>query len=57
MTKGQLKEKLNDYMMRNIVHLTKDPTLGNTLYSQMQGLIFKLITNDYWDECNNDEEI
>lgn len=55
MTKGQLKEKINDYMISNIIHLTKDPTLGNSLKDQMQGLIFHLITNDYWGECNDDE--
>ena len=55
MTKGELKAKIDDYMIRNIIHLTKDPTLGDTLKDQMQGLIFYLITNDYWDECDENE--
>ena len=57
MTKGKLKTKIDDYMIRNIIHLTKDPTLGKTIYPQMQGLIFKLITGDYWEGCNDNEEI
>ena len=57
MTKGQLKEKIDDYMIRNIIHLTKDPTLGDSVKDQIQGLIFHLITGDYWDGWDEEEEI
>ena len=58
MTKGELKKKIDDYMVRNIIHLTKDPTLGETVKDQIKGLIFRLITgSDYWFECDDNEQI
>lgn len=57
MTKGELKNKIDNCLISSIINIVKDPTLGNSKKDQLQGLIFNHITDDYWDNCNNDEEI
>lgn len=57
MTKGQLKKKIDNCLLSSIINLVKDPTLGNTLKDQLQGIIFLHIANDYWDNCNDSDEL
>ena len=59
MTKGQLKHRLEDStLFQGIMNLAKDPTLGNSRKDQMLGLLFHVISGgDYWDECDNNEEL
>ena len=57
MTKGQLKSKITDTLINSIINISKDPTLGDSRKEQLKGLIFLTIANDYWDDCDNNEEI
>ena len=57
MTKGQLKSKITDTLINGIINISKDPTLGDSRKEQLKGLIFLSIANDYWDDCDNNEEI
>lgn len=56
MTLDELKEKLSPSLMRSIVNISKDPTLGATKIDQLQGLIFLTITGKYWDDVKNGSE-
>ena len=57
MTKGQLKSKITDTLINGIINISKDPTLGDSRKEQLKGLIFLTIANDYWDDCDDNEEI
>lgn len=57
MTKGQLKSKITDTLINSIINISKDPTLGNSRKAQLKGLIFLTIANDYWDDCDDNDEI
>ena len=57
MTKGQLKTKITDTLINSIINISKDPTLGDSRKEQLKGLIFLTIANDYWDDCDDNEEI
>lgn len=59
MTKGQLKERLSSKLLfESIINIAKDPTLGNLRKDQLEGLLFYTISGgDYWDECDDNEEI
>lgn len=57
MTKGQLKSKITDTLINSIINISKDPTLGDSRKEQLKGLIFLTIANDYWDDCDDNEEI
>lgn len=59
MTKGHLKEILSKpSLFHDIMIMAKDPTLGDSRKDQILGLLFHIISGgDYWDECDNNEEI
>lgn len=57
MTKGELKEKLSERLIFSIINIVKDPTLGDTVTDQLQGLIFNEITDDWWDNCDDSEMV
>ena len=57
MTKGELKSKITNTLINSIINIVKDPTLGDSRKEQLKGLIFLAITDDYWDDCNDNEEI
>lgn len=59
MTKGYLKEILSKpQLFHDIMIMVKDPTLGDSRKVQILGLLFHIISGgDYWDECDNNEEI
>ena len=57
MTKGELKTKLSESLMRDIINIAKCPTLQDTKIDQLQGLLFLSIADDYWEGCDDNEEI
>ena len=56
MTKGELKRKLDDCLINGIINIAKDSTVVSKK-DQIQGLLFHWLTDDYWDVCNDNEEI
>lgn len=56
-TIGDLKSKLDDVLMRSLVTMAHDQTLGATKLDQMRWMIFNYITNQYWDNANDNEPL
>lgn len=57
MTNGELKEKISESLVRSLVTISQDPTLGETKIPQIRGLIFNAITGKYWDEAKKNDPI
>ena len=58
MTKGQLKNRLSPTLFHSIMNIANDQTLGESKKDQIFGLLFHVISGgDYWEECDNNEEI
>lgn len=56
MTKGDLKNKIDDRLVRSIINVVKDPTITSKA-EQIRYLIFHHLTDDYWDVCNDNDEV
>ena len=56
MTKGDLKNKIDDCLVRGIINIAKDPTIVSKV-EQIRYLIFHHLTDDYWDICNDSDEV
>lgn len=56
MTKGDLKNKIDDCLISSIINIAKDPTIVSKT-DQLQGLIFYHITGECWDSCNDNENL
>ena len=56
MTKGELKNKIDDCLINSIINIVKDPTITNKA-DQLQGMIFYHITGECWDNCNDNEKL
>lgn len=57
MTNGELKEKISESLVRSLITISQDPTLGDTKIPQIRGLIFNSITGKYWDEAKKNDPI
>lgn len=56
MTKGDLKNRIDDCLVRSIINISKDPTITSKA-EQIRYLIFHFLTDDYWDICNDNDEV
>ena len=56
MTKGELKNKIDDCLISGIINISKNPTIPNKA-EQIRYLIFHFLTDDYWDICNDNDEV
>lgn len=56
MTKGELKNKIDDCLVKSIIVIAKDPTIFGKV-EQIRCLIFHHLTDDYWDICNDNDEV
>ena len=52
----ELKDKISPSMIRGIANIVRDPTIEHKI-EQIQGLIFLELTNKYWDNTNDEEEV
>ena len=56
MTAKELKEKLSPSLVESIMNIVKDPTIVSKI-DQIQGLLFLELTDEYWDELEDNAEV
>lgn len=52
MTAKELRDKLNDDLLQNIINMVKDPTIDK---HQILWMIFLKLTDKYWDDVTDEE--